>query len=57
METASMGEERFPATPASVPTARGRVRAFITAHGASEQLAADVSLAVTEAVSNAVRHA
>ncbi len=50
-------EWRLPAEPASVPLARHGVTDFAREHGAGETLAADVALAVSEAVSNAVVHA
>lgn len=45
------------AKPASVPTLRHRAREFAAAHGAGEQLIADVALAVSEAVTNVVKYA
>lgn len=45
------------AEPASVPVLRHRARDFAAAQGAGEQLAADVALAVSEAVTNVVKYA
>lgn len=45
------------AKPASVPTLRHRAREFAAAHGAGEQVVADVALAVSEAVTNVVKYA
>jgi len=47
----------LPAEPASVTLARGRVRAFAQEHGATPDDVVDLSLAVTEAVTNSVIHA
>ena len=48
---------RLEAEPEAAPIARHRLVAFAIDHGATADLAARVALAVTEAVSNAVRHA
>jgi len=47
----------LPAEPASVTLARGRVRAFAQEHGATADDVVDLTLAVTEAVTNSVIHA
>lgn len=54
METFSLTEA---AEPAAVPTLRHGARDFAAAHGADEQLIADVALAVSEAVTNVVKYA
>jgi|SRR5215203_398768 len=45
------------AVPSSVPAARHAARDFALAHGADRDLAERVNLAVSEAVSNAVKYA
>ena len=45
------------AEPAAVPALRHRAREFAAAQGADERLAADVALAVSEAVTNVVKYA
>ena len=47
----------LPAVPASAAVARHRTRAFAAGHGAAGELLGAIALAVTEAVSNVVRHA
>jgi len=47
----------LPAEPESVTLSRGRVRTFATEHGVSAEDIIDLTLAVTEAVTNAVIHA
>lgn len=47
----------LPAKPASVPTLRHRTSSFAAAQGAGKDLVADVALAVSEAVTNAVKYA
>jgi serine/threonine-protein kinase RsbW/stage II sporulation protein AB (anti-sigma F factor) len=47
----------LPAAPESVTLSRGRVRAFAQEHGASSDDVVDLTLAVTEAVTNSVIHA
>jgi serine/threonine-protein kinase RsbW len=47
----------LPAEPASVPELRHHAAAFAKAMGADEELTADVALAVSEAVTNAVKYA
>ncbi len=47
----------LPAEPASVTLARGRVREFAQEHGATADDVVDLTLAVTEAVTNSVIHA
>ena len=47
----------LPAEPASVTLARGRVREFAQEHGATPDDVVDLTLAVTEAVTNSVIHA
>lgn len=47
----------LPAKPASVPTFRHRASQFATKQGAGEDVVADVALAVSEAVTNAVKYA
>jgi len=47
----------LPAIPASVTVARNGACAFAADHAAAGDRIADVALAVTEAVGNAVRHA
>lgn len=47
----------LPAEPASVPELRHRVSRFASEHGLGAELVADVALAVSEAVTNAVKYA
>ncbi|MFL5897146.1 MAG: ATP-binding protein [Solirubrobacterales bacterium] len=47
----------FPSEPASVTSLRHRAATFATEQGADAQLVADVNLAVSEAVTNAVKYA
>jgi serine/threonine-protein kinase RsbW len=47
----------LPAEPASVPELRHRVTSFAKEHGLRSELVADVALAVSEAVTNAVKYA
>ena len=47
----------LPAEPASVPALRRRTSSFAAAQGAGKDLVADVALAVSEAVTNAVKYA
>ncbi|HEU5251911.1 MAG TPA: ATP-binding protein [Solirubrobacterales bacterium] len=47
----------LPAEPASVPELRHRVTRFAKEHGLTSDLVADVALAVSEAVTNAVKYA
>jgi anti-sigma regulatory factor (Ser/Thr protein kinase) len=47
----------LPAEPASVPVLRRRATEFAREQGAGEELAADVALVVSEAVTNAVKYA
>jgi serine/threonine-protein kinase RsbW len=49
--------ERHPARPQSIARLRHAVAAFADSHGASARQREDIALAVSEAVSNAVRHA
>lgn len=46
-----------PSEPASVTSLRRRAAAFAAEQGAGERLVADVNLAVSEAVTNAVKYA
>ena len=48
---------RFSALPKNVPRARGAIREQLAARGLAEDLVTNVSIAVTEAVGNVVRHA
>src|SRR5829696_1370492 len=48
---------RLAASPDAAGIARERVVAFVAANGGGTELAARTALAVTEAVSNVVRHA
>ncbi len=48
---------KVPSLPASVPQLRREATAFARANGASEQLALDIALVVSEAVTNAVKYA
>lgn len=61
-ELAGIGEklstkETLPAEPASVTALRHRAAAFAKEHGAAPEVIADVALAVSEAVTNAVKYA
>jgi serine/threonine-protein kinase RsbW len=47
----------LPAEPASVPTFRHRATQFAAEHGVGQDVMADVALAVSEAVTNAVKYA
>ncbi|HEY3492359.1 MAG TPA: ATP-binding protein [Solirubrobacterales bacterium] len=47
----------LPAEPASVPELRHRAAEFATAQGAEQEVVDDVALAVSEAVTNAVKYA
>jgi serine/threonine-protein kinase RsbW len=47
----------LPAEPPSVPALRRRASSFAAAQGADRDLVADVALAVSEAVTNAVKYA
>jgi serine/threonine-protein kinase RsbW len=47
----------LPAEPASVPTFRHRASQFAAEHGVGRDVVADVALAVSEAVTNAVKYA
>lgn len=47
----------LPAVPGSVPAIRRRVSAFAAEHGATPELRAAIEIAVTESVTNVVRHA
>lgn len=47
----------LPAEPASVPELRHRVTRFAKEHGLGAELVADIALAVSEAVTNAVKYA
>jgi len=47
----------LPAEPASVPELRHRVTSFAKEHGLGAELVADIALAVSEAVTNAVKYA
>jgi anti-sigma regulatory factor (Ser/Thr protein kinase) len=47
----------LPAKPASVPELRHRVSRYVADQGAGEEMVADVALAVSEAVTNAVKYA
>jgi serine/threonine-protein kinase RsbW len=49
--------ERLPARPQSIARLRHAAAAFADRHGASDRQREDIALAVSEAVSNAVRHA
>jgi serine/threonine-protein kinase RsbW/stage II sporulation protein AB (anti-sigma F factor) len=59
MPSAVAAREEFelPAVAASVSLARGRLKAFAEAQGARPEEVVDLTLAVTEAVTNAVIHA
>jgi serine/threonine-protein kinase RsbW len=48
---------QFPSEPASVTKLRHRAAAFAAEQGAGSRLVADVNLAVSEAVTNAVKYA
>jgi serine/threonine-protein kinase RsbW/stage II sporulation protein AB (anti-sigma F factor) len=54
---AARSDWELPAEPASVSLARGHIRAFAEAHGVRPEEVVDLTLAVTEAVTNAVIHA
>ncbi len=47
----------LPAEPASVPKLRHRIAGYAKEHGLGSELIADVALAVSEAVTNAVKYA
>lgn len=47
----------LPAEPASVPELRHRAAEFATAQGAEQEVVDDVALAVSEAVTNAIKYA
>jgi anti-sigma regulatory factor (Ser/Thr protein kinase) len=47
----------LPAVPGAVPHMRGAAAQFAAEHGAPEDLAFDISLVVSEAVTNAVKYA
>lgn len=47
----------LPAEPASVPTLRRRASEFAAEQGVSRDVVADIALAVSEAVTNAVKYA
>jgi serine/threonine-protein kinase RsbW len=47
----------LPAEPASVPELRHRIAGYAAEHGLGSDLVADVALAVSEAVTNAVKYA
>jgi serine/threonine-protein kinase RsbW len=56
------GDERkvnvtLPAEPASVPALRHRASEFAAQQGLTEEIVADVALAVSEAVTNAIKYA
>ncbi|MGN6558712.1 MAG: ATP-binding protein [Solirubrobacterales bacterium] len=48
---------KYPSEPASVTELRHRAAAFAAEQGANAELVADVNLAVSEAVTNAVKYA
>lgn len=48
---------RLPAEPSSVPTLRRRASQFAAEQGVGQDVVADVALAVSEAVTNAVKYA
>jgi serine/threonine-protein kinase RsbW len=48
---------RLPAEPAAVPTFRHRASEFAAEQGVDREVVADVALAVSEAVTNAVKYA
>jgi serine/threonine-protein kinase RsbW len=48
---------KLPAEPASVPTLRHRASQFAAKQGVGEDVVADVALAVSEAVTNAIKYA
>src|ERR1700754_4977824 len=54
---AARKEWALPAEPASVTLVRGHVRTFAQAHGVAPAEVVDLTLAVTEAVTNSVIHA
>jgi anti-sigma regulatory factor (Ser/Thr protein kinase) len=49
--------QRLPATPASVPDLRESIRAYCERAGAGEPQLGAITLTITEAATNAVRHA
>src|SRR4051812_42052294 len=53
---AARADWELPAEPASVSLARGQIRAFAEAHGVRAEEIVDLTLAVTEAVTNSVIH-
>lgn len=53
----SVFEISLPAVPSAVSHMRSEARQFAVEHGASEDLAFDISLVVSEAVTNAVKYA
>jgi len=54
---AARADWELPAEPASVTLARGWLREFAESHGVRPQEVIDLTLAVTEAVTNSVIHA
>ena len=54
---AARADWELPAEPASVTLARGYIREFAESHGVRPEEVVDLTLAVTEAVTNAVIHA
>ena len=54
---AARDEWELPAEPASVSFIRGQVKAFAQEHGVRAEEVVDLTLAVTEAVTNSVLHA
>lgn len=54
---AARDDWELPAAPESVTLSRGRVRSFAEEHGATPEDVVDLTLAVTEAVTNSVIHA
>ena len=54
---AARADWELPAEPASVSLARGNIRTFAESHGVRPEEVVDLTLAVTEAVTNAVIHA
>jgi anti-sigma regulatory factor (Ser/Thr protein kinase) len=57
VEQTALIEREFTATLPSIPQARRWAGEYAVDHGASARVAEDVRLAVSEAVSNVVRHA
>jgi anti-sigma regulatory factor (Ser/Thr protein kinase) len=61
VEEGSQEERRLqlvmPAEPAAVPVLRHRASRFATEHGLAREVVGDVALAVSEAVTNAVKYA